>query len=397
MAPAIASAQSAAGVGDRDRPATSAARADEEIVLDGRLTEPAWARAVPVTKFTQVDPSEGEPVSQRTEVRIIYDAAALYVGVRAWDEGPITARLGRRDMDLLDSDWFGVVIDSYHDHQTGFSFDVNPAGVMRDAVKSMNGGQEKDDLTWDGVWNVATSMDEQGWTVEYRIPFSQLRFRSQEEQRWGIQLERIIGRNREYAVSSFTPKSERGGIPAFGHLLGIRDVRPGKRLELLPYALARTAHVDPGPNPFRTGSEQSGSGGLDLLYRATSNLTLNATLNPDFGQVEVDPAVVNLGVYETFFEEKRPFFIEGSEIFQFQGGTSGGQLFYSRRIGRPPQLRPATDQADVPAETTILGASKLSGKTASGWSVGTLVALTNRELARYLTGGGATESMWPSP
>jgi hypothetical protein len=377
--------------GGRPRPVARAERTDENIHIDGHLAEAAWSLATPVTEFTQVDPQEGQPVSQRTEVRILYDSDAIYFGVRAWDDGQTTTRLGRRDMPLQDSDWFGIVIDSYHDHQTGYSFDVNPGGVKRDAVKSMApDGGERDDLSWDGVWDVATSVDSLGWTAEYRIPFSQIRFRNQDEHTWGLQLERVIGRNAEYAVSAFTPKNESGGIPAFGHLEGIRDIEPGSRLELLPYAVGKTEHVDPGANPFRTESEQRVSGGLDLLYRVTSNMTLNATINPDFGQVEVDPAVVNLGVYETFFEEKRPFFIEGSEIFDFVGGTSGGQLFYTRRIGRSPQTSPPTDSADVPTETTIIGAGKLSGRTA-GWSIGTLAAVTAEESARYMSGGVAEE------
>lgn len=369
------------------RPVATAERTDEDIDINGRLDEAAWSRATPVTEFTQVDPFEGQPVSQRTEVRILYDSDAIYFGVRAWDDGPTTTRLGRRDMPLQDSDWIGIVIDSYHDHQTGYSFDVNPGGVKRDAVKSMRpGGGERDDLSWDGVWDVETSVDDQGWIAEYRIPFSQIRFRNQDEYVFGLQLERVIGRNTEYAVSAFTPRTESGGIPAFGHLQGVRDIEPGSRLELLPYTVGKTENVDPGSNPFRTDLEHRVSGGLDLLYRVTSNMTLNATINPDFGQVEVDPAVVNLGVYETFFEEKRPFFIEGSEIFQFTGGTSGGQLFYTRRIGRSPQTRPPTDSADVPTETTILGAAKLSGRTA-GWSIGTLTAVTAEETARYVSGG----------
>jgi len=398
LTPAIVAGQLEAG--ERSgavRPTVVAVRTDGPIDVDGHLREAIWSLASPATDFTQVDPEEGQPASQRTEVRIVYDSDALYVAVRAWDSGPITTRLGRRDMALLDSDWFGLVIDSYHDHQTAFSFDVNPGGVKRDAVKSMQQGEETDDLSWDGVWDVATSVDDEGWTAEYRIPFSQLRFREDEVHTWGIQLERVIGRRREYAVSSFTPKQESGGIPAFGHLQGISDVEQGNRVELLPYVVAKSEHVDPGDNPFRTDSEQAASGGLDVLYRASPNLTLNATFNPDFGQVEVDPAVVNLGVYETFFEEKRPFFIEGSEIFQFTGGTSGGQLFYSRRIGRPPQTRPPTSEADVPVETTILGAAKLSGKTSSGWSVGVLSAVTGEETARYLTDQGITETMAAEP
>ncbi len=399
LIPTVGTAQQGLSNGGyTEPPVASATRTAQEIDLDGRLDEAVWATVVPVTEFTQVDPEEGRPVSQPTEVRILYDADALYIGIRAWDDGPITTRLGRRDMDLLDSDWFGVVIDSYHDHQTGFSFDVNPGGVQRDAVKSMQpGGHERDDLSWDAVWEVKASVDDEGWTAEYRIPFSQLRFRNRDEHQWGIQLERVIGRNREYAVSSFTPKNERGGIPTFGHLEGISGVRQGRRVELLPYGVTRSEHIDPGDNPFRTGSEQAVSGGLDLLYRATSNLTLNASFNPDFGQVEVDPAVVNLGVYETFFDEKRPFFVEGSEIFEFGRGTSGGRLFYSRRIGRPPQTHPETSAADVPTETTILGAAKLSGKTSGGWSLGMLGAVTGKETARYMTDAGTAENMLAEP
>lgn len=398
VVPVIGQAQQTSNNPTADvRPVAAAVRIQERPALDGHLDDAVWDLAVPVTQFTQVVPDEGQPVSQRTSVRILFDSDAIYFGIRAWDNGPITTRLGRRDMPLQDSDWFGVVIDSYHDHQTGYSFDVNPGGVKRDAVKSMTpGGGERDDLSWDGVWEVATSVDSAGWTAEYRIPFSQLRFREQDEHLWGLQLERVIGRNGEYAVSAFTPRRESGGIPAFGHLEGIRNIDPGSRLELLPYTVARTEHVDREFNAFRDNSEQFASGGLDLLYRVTSNLTLNATINPDFGQVEVDPAVVNLGVYETFFEEKRPFFIEGSEIFQFTGGTTGGQLFYTRRIGRPPQTRPPGDSADVPTETTILGAAKLSGRTA-GWSVGLLTAATAEEDARYVAAGGVRETIAVEP
>ena len=371
------------------RPVVSAARASGPIQIDGRLDESAWAAARPSTDFTQVDPEEGQPVSEGTEARVLFDEGAIYIGVRLHDRQPVSERLGRRDMDLLDSDWLGVVIDSYHDHRTAFSFDLNPAGVQRDAVKSMGaGGQEQDDLSWDPVWEARATKDEGGWTAEYRIPFSQLRFGKEEEPVWGIQIERVIGRRREYSVLAFTPKSEQGGIPAYGHLEGLRGVEPGQRLEVLPYVVTRSEHVDPGPNPFRGDSENFVSGGVDLLYRVSSDFALNATLNPDFGQVEVDPAVINLTVYETFFDEKRPFFIEGSEIFDFGRNTSGGRLFYSRRIGRTPQVHPPTLAADMPEATTILGAGKVTGKTAGGWSVGVLEAVTQEEIARYMDDDG---------
>ena len=370
-----------------------AARAFGAIRLDGRLDEPAWASAPVTDAFTQIDPDEGKPASQRTEVRVLYDDDALYVGVRLHDTGPITARLGRRDMDLGDSDWFGVMLDSYHDHRTAFGFDVNPAGVRRDEVKTI----DQDDNSWDAVWDVATTVDAGGWTAEYRIPFSQLRFSRENVQTWGVQFERVIGRNHEYAVSTFIPKKESCCVPRYGHLEGLVGLTPGRRLELLPYTVTRAEYVDPGANPYRTKRDYFGAAGLDLRYRAASNLTLNATFNPDFGQVEVDPAVVNLGVYETFFEEKRPFFLEGNEIFDFGlGNTSGGQLFYTRRIGRAPTLFPPTAASDVPTQTTILGAAKLSGKV-GGWSVGSLSALTAREEARFRATNGLDTTMAAEP
>lgn len=381
--------------GAHSRPITisEARRTTTAPRIDGRLDEAVWQSAQVTESFTQIDPDEGRPASQRTEARVLYDDQFLYVGVRLHDTGPITGRLGRRDMPLGDSDWFGVMIDSYFDHRTAFGFDVNPAGVRRDEIKTI----ETDDNSWDPVWDVATSVDSGGWTAEYRIPFSQLRFSATREQTWGIQFERVIGRNREYAVSTFIPKSDRGGVPQYGHLVGITDIKPGKRLEVLPYTVQRASYVDPRGNPFRSNPEHNTSAGVDVLFRVSPSLTLNAAFNPDFGQVEVDPAVVNLGVYETFFDEKRPFFIEGSEIFDFGAdGTSGGQLFYSRRIGRAPSLSAPSPLADVPENTTILGATKLSGKP-GGWSLGILEAVTARETARYRTEGGLLDRVAVEP
>ena len=386
-----ANAQPAPSDSSRAAPRSFATRTTGEIHLDGRLDEAEWQQAAATTEFTQTDPDEGKPATQPIEVRVLYDDTYLYVGARMRDSSPPRARLGRRDMDPGDSDWFKVFLDSYHDHRTAFGFEVNPAGVRRDETRTI----DADDNSWDPVWDVATSSDATGWTTEMRIPFSQLRFSRDERQTWGMQLERVTGRTNEVVLSTFIPKSERGGVPYFGTLEGIEGLRAGRRLELLPYTVAKSEHLDPGSDPFRSFSEQRFSGGLDLLYGLTSNLTVNAAFNPDFGQVEVDPAVVNLGVYETFFEEKRPFFIEGSEIFDFGAdGTSGGQIFYSRRIGRAPTLGglTPTNEKDVPEITTILGAAKLSGKT-GGWSLGMLEALTDREEARYRNATGDHD--WP--
>lgn len=397
LIPLTADGQSAAAPARADStrplPVSHAVRTTSAIVLDGRLAERAWALAPVTSAFTQVDPDEGRPASERTDVRVLYDDTFLYVGVRLHDRGTVTARLGRRDMDLGDSDWFGVMIDSYHDRRTAFGFDVNPPGVRRDEVKIIN----TDDNSWDPVWDVATSVDSGGWTAEYRIPFSQLRFSSAAVQEWGIQFERVIGRRHEYATSTPMPKAEVGGVPKYGLLDGLHDLRPGKRLELLPYVVERANYVDPGLDPFKHNPNYGTSAGLDLVLRASSNLTLNAAINPDFGQVEVDPAVVNLGVYEVFFEEKRPLFIEGSDVFAFgANSTSGGQLFYSRRIGRAPSLTPPTAASDVPEATTILGSAKLSGKVGR-WSIGVLDAVTARENAQYRTAAGADESFVVEP
>ena len=396
MIPAAAQAQNA-GHGDEGAvPGAVAARAPSAVHLDGRLDDAAWAAATPVTSFTQVDPEEGQPASEATEARILYDDEAIYVGVRLHDRGRVNTRLGRRDMNLGDSDWVGVVIDSYHDHRTASSFDVNPSGVRRDALKTDAG----DDLAWDAVWDAAASRDSAGWTAEYRIPFSQLRFSPATEQTWGIQIERIIGRRNEYAVFAFTPKAERGGVARYGHLSGLRDIRPGRRLEILPYTVLRADYTDPGANPYREDGEFGTTVGADLKYRVTSDLTLDATINPDFGQVEQDPADVNLSAFETFFAEKRPFFVEGAEIFTFGPGQlpTGGELFYTRRIGgRASTLRPQTELSDVPLDARILGAAKLSGKTASGWSIGVLAAMTRREEARFRLPDGVNDEMVVEP
>ena len=370
---------------DSVAPIAVATRATGVIRVDGRLDEATWTAAVPVTAFTQRDPNAGAPSSERTEVRILYDGEAVYVGARLLDAtGRPGSRLGRRDSQLDGSDWFFVLLDSYHDHLTAFRFGVNPAGVRRDAKV----GDDEDDESWDPVWDAAATIDAAGWSAEMRIPLSQLRFRTSDEQTWGVQLIREIARTNEESWFAFVPKRERSGVARYGHLTGLRGLAPGGRLELLPYVVGRARYEPqerdadaPFANPYADGSKQTSALGLDLKYRLGSNLTLDATVNPDFGQVEVDPAVVNLTAFETRFDERRPFFIEGSEIFRF----SGTELFYSRRIGAPPPGRtPASSlYDDVPESSTILTAAKLSGK-AGGWSLAVLDAVTDREDASYI-------------
>ncbi|MDE2773291.1 MAG: DUF5916 domain-containing protein [Gemmatimonadota bacterium] len=386
-----------------EAPVARAVRIDVPVSIDGNLDEPVWMSAPPVTDFWQYDPGDGERLSEPIEVRFLYDDDALYIG--AWiSDRDIRPRLARRDGYTNDTDIFSIYIDSYHDHRTAYRFAVNAGGWVRDLIVGGGGGRGGGggggragglggDDSWDPVWEVETRIGDGAWYAEYRIPFSQLRFSSAEEQVWGIQLERKNRPVPEETFWSWTPSTESGGVPRFGHLVGIRGIQPGKRLEILPYFAGRAEYLeiprDPASafgNPFRSGSDYFGSAGVDLKYRVTSNFTLDATFNPDFGQVEVDPSVINLTAFETRFQERRPFFVEGGEVFRF--GTGGPTLVYSRRIGRPPHGGAPSDavySSEVGA-TTILGAGKLAGKTANGWSLGFLDAVTGREEVSWMGG-----------
>jgi hypothetical protein len=400
--PAVTTAQSVMPDDDVSTalPIAEAVPVSAPVTLDGRLDEAVWRDAPPITHFTQTDPREGQPVTQPTQVRLLYTQDALYVGAVMRDTGKVSTRLARRDSYMHDSDWFSISLDSYNDNLTAYQFEVNPSGVRRDE-KLSGGNTWHGDNSWDPVWEASTTVTDSGWVVEMRIPFSQLRFSGEAEQQWGLQLERTIARRQEQAVFSFTPKSEPGGIARYGRLEGLEHLQRGRGLELLPYVLGRGAYgpVDVADgvtfaNPFHDGSDYSSSMGLNLKYRLASNMTLDAAVNPDFGQVEVDPAVVNLTAYETRFEEKRPFFVEGSDIFRFggRGGGRGGpggrgtQLLYSRRIGARPRGEVPDDAvySSRPDASTILGAAKLTGLTAGGWSVGLLEAVTAEEKASYV-------------
>lgn len=370
--------------------------------IDGLLDEADWATATAATDFVVFQPNEGEAPSQRTEARVLYGDEAVYVGIRAFDTSPdsIESRLARRDEDPH-SDWVDVVIDSYHDRRTAFRFSVNPAGVKRDIYMY---DDVREDVSWDTVWDVATAVDDQGWTAEFRIPYSQLRFDGAARQTWGINFVRTVARHLE--VSLWAPISRGDGalVSRFGELEGLRDLSPPRRLEALPYSLLRLESA-PGEaaNPFYDPRDFSSAVGADVKYGLTTDLTLDVTINPDFGQVEADPAQVNLSAFETFFPERRPFFVEGANIFAFgfspgDGDGASEGLFYSRRIGRPPQGRiSSAAYADAPEQTRILGAAKLSGKTRSGWSLGLLHALTGNETAHRAGDSGPLEDQVVEP
>jgi hypothetical protein len=381
------------------RPVITAARITSPIVVDGKLDEPIWQNGNAVTDFKQRDPYEGQPASMPTEVRVAYDDDAVYIGARMHDTAPdsILARLTRRDVSIP-ADRFGVYVDPYLDRRSGYYFLVNAAGTLFDG-SLYNDGWE--DPSWDGVWEGKARRDDQGWTVEMKIPYSQMRFTSGD--RWGMNFRRVIQRRSEEDFVVYLPKKESGFVSRFPDLVGMSGIKPKSAIEVIPYATSKGEYLvtEPG-NPFNDGSKTTADGGVDVRMGVGSKLTLNATVNPDFGQVEVDPAVVNLSDVESFFQEKRPFFVENAQVFRF--GNEGADsywgfnwpeptFFYSRRVGRAPQGDvPDAEFTDAPLGTTILGAGKLTGKVTPTWNVGSLAAVTAREHAKLYNTGFETES-----
>jgi hypothetical protein len=372
-----------------------AARVAGDMVLDGLLSEGGWAVASTISDFTQREPNEGAPATERTEVRVLYDDNALYVGARLYDRSPdsVRAQLARRDR-IVSADRFVVFLDSYYDRRTGFFFGINAAGTLYDGTLY---NDDWDSDTWDGVWQGKAARDSLGWTAELRIPYSQLRFQRQKSHRWGINFKREISRRNESDYLVRTPSNGSGFVSRFVDLVGIERVSPPRRVEILPYLTTRAEYLGhEAGDPFHDGSRLGAGMGGDLKLGLGSNLTLDATVNPDFGQVEVDPAVVNLSDVETFFEERRPFFVEGASIFNYgEGGANdfwgfnwaNPNFLYSRRIGRAPQaeLPDDYDYSRVPSGSNILGAAKLSGRVGN-WSLGTLSAVTSRERAEFSLG-----------
>jgi hypothetical protein len=377
-----------------------AVRLEEKIELDGILNEHVWKNGYGVTEFRQREPHEGDDPTEQTLVHIAYDDAALYIGARMFDSAPdsIVAPLSRRDVEIS-ADRFVFFIDPYFDKRSGYYFGINAGGTRYDGTLY---NDEWEDETWDGVWEGRISRDDSGWCAEFRIPFSQLRFKNTGELKWGVNFHRDINRKKEENFLSYTPKSSSGFVSRFLSLDGIRSIAPPRHFELLPYIRTK-AEFDRSQkdNPFHGGRRAAPAVGLDLKYGLGPNVTLDATINPDFGQVEVDPAVVNLSDFETFYEEKRPFFIEGSSIFNFSYGGSRSNwglnwgnpdFFYSRRIGRAPQgSSPDHDHAVIPEATTIIGAGKLTGKIAGNWNIGGIVAATAREKGSYRLNGAELE------
>ena len=363
---------------------TAAVRAASPPAIDGIDGDAVWATATPVTAFREWRPTEDAEPRFRTEAKIAYDAANLYVFVRAFDPHPdsILKILARRDS-WTSSDMIWVMVDSYHDHRTGYEFGVNAAGVKLDMAVYDDGNE---DQAWDGVWEVATRVDSLGWTAEFRIPLSQMRYTADREHTFGIMLLRDIYRYSERVSWPLLRQSKVGWVSQFGHVSGLDDLDAPRRLEAAPYLVTKNATRIVN-NAFTSASDLTIGG--DLKYRVASNLTLDATVNPDFGQVESDPAVLNLSAYETFFDERRPFFVAGRGLFRFDVNctavndcSTGEGLFYSRRIGRTPELAGVYGDTTPQQPSTILTAGKLTGRLSNGLTVGVLDAVTQRETGR---------------
>ena len=362
-----------------------ATRVTEAPVINGILDDDTWNAGEWIDDFTQHQPYNGQPATQRTEFKILFDEDNLYVAIKAFDTYPdsIVNRLTRRDQ--ADGDLVAILLDSYRDLRTAFVFGVSSAGVKYDMMFTEDG--QNQDESWDPNWWVKTSINDEGWIAEMKIPLSQVRF-DRSSDVWGLQFARQLYRRNEMDFWQHIPRDAPGLVHLFGELTGMEGIEPRKIFDVTPYSVAKiqTFEKDPG-NPFthlETGRRPGLNAGLDAKIGVTNNMTMDLSINPDFGQVEADPSEVNLTAYETFFSEKRPFFIEGNNITNFniglgEGNQGNDNLFYSRRIGRQPQGYPSLgyqEYADVPAFTPILGAAKLTGKTKDGLSLGFVDAVT---------------------
>ncbi len=365
-------------------------------VINGILDDNAWQVGDWEDDFTQNEPYNGKPASQRTEFKILFDEDNLYVAIKVYDTSPdsIVNRLTRRDQ--ADGDLVGIFVDSFHDLRTAFLFGVSSSGVKYDQMYTNDG--QNTDSSWDPNWWVKTSVNSDGWVAEMKIPFSQVRFEKNSGEVWGLNIARVIYRKNETSFWQHIPRDAPGLIHLFGELSGLEQIKPRKIFDVTPYGVARAETFEAVPeNPFlANGSSHKLNAGIDAKIGVTNNMTMDLTINPDFGQVEADPSEVNLSAYETFYSEKRPFFIEGNNITNFglgvgDGGIGNDNLFYSRRIGRVPHGYPNLQEgwsADVPTNTTILGAAKLTGKTKNGLSLGFVEAVTAEEKAEIDTIGG---------
>ncbi len=367
-----------------------AVKTKEKIKIDGILSEKIWDEKKGYSDFVQIEPDEGDKPTEKTVVWVAYDKSNLYIAAKLYDKEPekIVKRVGERDS-YPDSDWFKVSIDPYFDRRSGYEFMVNPSNSIVDMV--LFNDSSRDD-SWDGVWKSAVKITDFGWTVEIKIPFNQLNFKNgKKELIWGINFERIIKRKNEKDSFIYIKRNDKGYVSHFAILKGIKNIKTKVYTEIMPYMVSG-AKLNPDEK-----TQYMKNIGIDAKINLKSNLKLNIAVNPDFGQVEVDPAVMNLTAYETYYEEKRPFFIEGANIFNFgKGGVQFNlninwtepEFFYSRRIGRAPRkIFFEGESVKYPDRTSILSALKLTGKAFNSWNVGAILAVTGREFADVLSDG----------
>lgn len=377
---------------------TASIEENQKITIDGLIDETAWDVVEWTGDYIENRPDNNTEPTEQTKFKIVYDEKNLYIAFKCYDASPegIVKRLSRRDG--FDGDWVEINIDSYNDKRTAFSFTITAAGVKGDEFISNNNNF---DSSWNPIWYVKTNVDAEGWTAEMRIPLSQLRFSNEADQVWGLQSTRRYFRAEERSLWQHVPLDAPGWVSEFGELRGLKNLKPQKQLEIQPYTVAKLeTYPEEEGNPFRDGSDTNLTAGLDAKIGVTNDLTLDVTINPDFGQVEADPAAIALDGFQIFFREQRPFFVENKNIFDYQFADNQDNVFYSRRIGRSPQGSGFSNGAayvDQPANSTILGAAKFSGKTKNGWSIGILESVTAKEFAKTDDGSGGRDEVLVEP
>ena len=361
--------------------------------VDGFINDKIWNKVPWGSNFIEVNPDENTKPTEQTKFKILYDQKHLYIALLALDASPkrITKRLSRRDG--FEGDRINVLIDSYHDLRTAFLFTVTAAGVRGDEIIT-NNGDDIDD-SWNPIWIAKAQIIFEGWSAEMKIPLSQLRFGNAREQVWGLNVVRNLFRENELSAWDRIPVGSAGWVSEAGELRGLKNIKPQKQLEVQPFlAIQKETYEAQMGNPYRDGRDSKINAGLDSKIGITNDLTLDLTVNPDFGQVEADPAAIALDGFEIFNNEQRPFFVENKNIFDYRYAGNRDNLFFSRRIGRSPQVysqNPENSYIDRPQNTTILGAAKFSGKTKKGWSIGILESMTSKEFSEINTNGVISE------
>lgn len=379
---------------ESDKRAT-AIRIFEKPLIDGKLNDTIWKKAKPVNDFIEKHPDENTPPGEPTEIRFLYDVNNLYIGARMYRAKPdsIVAYVSKRDNPGM-SERIIITLDTYNDKKTAFSFSLSAKGTRTDYYHSTDAEYDRD-YEYNPVWSGKTIIDSLGWTAEFCIPFNQLKFNEWDKQIWGLNMNQYTPSSREDIYWVLIPKNETGWSSRFGKLLGIKGITKTRHIEFLPYLTGGTTYDNTTSvigQSVKNRFDGFWNTGLDVKMDISSNMTLTATVNPDFGQIEADPAVVNLSEFETYFSEKRPFFIENRKLFE----NSLTNYFYSRRIGSTPHYTPDGEKVDMPIRTAILTALKLTGRTGTGMSFGALSTLANSEYAQ-VTSNGSTERVQIEP